>query len=231
MQTAHRAVIRLHLLYFFFSSRRRHTRYWRDWSSDMCSSDLTQEELAEKAHVSARVISDLERGARQSPRGYTVRQLADALELSDDDRATFHECARKRLAVVRELPEVQPDEAEQARQAAQVRTFLIADIRGYTRFTVERGDPAAARLTEKFAALARECISARGGEVLELRGDEVLAVFGSVRQALHAAVELQDRLAQETASDPHLPLLAGIGLDAGEAIPVDGGYRGAALNL
>src|SRR3712207_7606585 len=27
--------------YFFFSSRRRHTRYWRDWSSDVCSSDLT----------------------------------------------------------------------------------------------------------------------------------------------------------------------------------------------
>src|SRR3712207_7976203 len=26
---------------FFFSSRRRHTRYWRDWSSDVCSSDLS----------------------------------------------------------------------------------------------------------------------------------------------------------------------------------------------
>src|SRR5947209_15750156 len=25
---------------FFFSSRRRHTSYWRDWSSDVCSSDL-----------------------------------------------------------------------------------------------------------------------------------------------------------------------------------------------
>src|SRR3712207_7959557 len=25
---------------FFFSSRRRHTIYWRDWSSDVCSSDL-----------------------------------------------------------------------------------------------------------------------------------------------------------------------------------------------
>src|SRR3712207_6962237 len=24
----------------FLSSRRRHTRYWRDWSSDVCSSDL-----------------------------------------------------------------------------------------------------------------------------------------------------------------------------------------------
>src|SRR3712207_7798242 len=30
------------VLFFFFSSRRRHTRYWRDWSSDVCSSDLSQ---------------------------------------------------------------------------------------------------------------------------------------------------------------------------------------------
>src|SRR3712207_8412512 len=29
------------MLSFFFSSRRRHTRYWRDWSSDVCSSDLS----------------------------------------------------------------------------------------------------------------------------------------------------------------------------------------------
>src|SRR3712207_7150901 len=28
------------MVFFFFSSRRRHTRYWRDWSSDVCSSDL-----------------------------------------------------------------------------------------------------------------------------------------------------------------------------------------------
>src|SRR5438445_8496936 len=28
--------------FFFFSSRRRHTRYWRDWSSDVCSSDLNK---------------------------------------------------------------------------------------------------------------------------------------------------------------------------------------------
>src|SRR5207245_7977001 len=27
---------------FFFSSRRRHTRCYRDWSSDVCSSDLQQ---------------------------------------------------------------------------------------------------------------------------------------------------------------------------------------------
>src|SRR5947209_14479578 len=36
----------LRFFFFFFSSRRRHTRYWRDWSSDVCSSDLTDAVLA-----------------------------------------------------------------------------------------------------------------------------------------------------------------------------------------
>src|SRR5207302_3488774 len=31
---------RLRTSFFFFSSRRRHTRFSRDWSSDVCSSDL-----------------------------------------------------------------------------------------------------------------------------------------------------------------------------------------------
>src|SRR3712207_2684048 len=33
------------MFFFFFSSRRRHTRYWRDWSSDVCSSDLAMSDL------------------------------------------------------------------------------------------------------------------------------------------------------------------------------------------
>src|SRR6266508_5933190 len=32
------------IVFFFFSSRRRHTRWPRDWSSDVCSSDLDDEE-------------------------------------------------------------------------------------------------------------------------------------------------------------------------------------------
>src|SRR5207245_5654437 len=32
--------VRYILVFFFFSSRRRHTRCYRDWSSDVCSSDL-----------------------------------------------------------------------------------------------------------------------------------------------------------------------------------------------
>src|SRR5258707_15535431 len=36
--------------FFFFSSRRRHTRYWRDWSSDVCSSDLFVDDLPLLVH-------------------------------------------------------------------------------------------------------------------------------------------------------------------------------------
>src|SRR5260370_30074077 len=32
--------------FFFFSSRRRHTRFKCDWSSDVCSSDLTRQAVA-----------------------------------------------------------------------------------------------------------------------------------------------------------------------------------------
>src|SRR6266700_8228376 len=35
-------------VFFFFSSRRRHTRFSRDWSSDVCSSDLQQQQGGER---------------------------------------------------------------------------------------------------------------------------------------------------------------------------------------
>jgi class 3 adenylate cyclase len=113
----------------------------------------------------------------------------------------------------------------------QISTFLIADVRGYTRFTAERGDDAAARLSLKLASLAQEGVSAHEGEVIELRGDEVLAVFASARQALRAAVTLQTSFQEATRADPSLPLPVGIGLDAGEAVSIGDGFRGAALNL
>lgn len=54
---------------------------------------LTQEELAERAGVSARSISDLERGLKRAPYPNTVRRLADALDLGNEDRATFSAAA------------------------------------------------------------------------------------------------------------------------------------------
>ena len=50
---------------------------------------LSQEELAERAGLSARGISDLERGVRRSPYPATVRRLVEALSLDDAERATL----------------------------------------------------------------------------------------------------------------------------------------------
>src|SRR5699024_11485680 len=45
---------------FFFSSRRRHTRSKRDWSSDVCSSDLHEVTIPKDITILAKVILTLE---------------------------------------------------------------------------------------------------------------------------------------------------------------------------
>ena len=57
---------------------------------------LTQEELAERAQVSARTVSDTERGLRTSIYRDTATRLAIALGLSDEDQARFVQAARRR---------------------------------------------------------------------------------------------------------------------------------------
>ena len=121
--------------------------------------------------------------------------------------------------------------ASEARaRKTEVRTFLIADIRGYTHYSQEFGDKAASQLAQQFADLVRETLSQVEGELLELRGDEALCVFESARTALAAAVDLQRRLRQESGGGSALALGVGVGLDVGEAVSTEGGYRGRALN-
>ncbi len=62
------------------------------------SANLTQEELAERANVSTRLISDLERGVVQRSRRDTVEILADGLRLEATERATFTALSRRKRA-------------------------------------------------------------------------------------------------------------------------------------
>ena len=113
-----------------------------------------------------------------------------------------------------------------------IQSFLIADIRGYTRFTEEYGDEAAARLAAKFKDIIQEIVETRTGRVVEIRGDEALTVFDSARQAIRAAMDMQRVFLDETDADLDLPLRVGIGIDSGEAVDMgDGSYRGGALNV
>ena len=55
---------------------------------------MTQEELAERSGLSARAISNLERGVNRLPRRDTFRLLRGALDLSEQDRAALEAAAR-----------------------------------------------------------------------------------------------------------------------------------------
>jgi predicted ATPase/DNA-binding XRE family transcriptional regulator len=57
---------------------------------------LTQEELAERAGVSARTISDVERGLREGVYRETAERIATALGLAADQRVRFEAAARRR---------------------------------------------------------------------------------------------------------------------------------------
>src|SRR3712207_6579758 len=72
------------VLSFFFSSRRRHTRYWRDWSSDVCSSDL-----AEKAGLTIALLTGREKG---TARKAILAGLADGgIKIAVGTHALFQE--------------------------------------------------------------------------------------------------------------------------------------------
>ena len=61
---------------------------------------LTQEELASRAGLSSDAVSRLERGQRKHPYPHTVRALADALNLSGDERDALIASAPKRAGTI-----------------------------------------------------------------------------------------------------------------------------------
>src|ERR1700681_459519 len=66
---------------------------------------LTQQEVAERAGLSARGLSDLERGLRQAPYRETILRLADALAVDETERQAWLALARKgRIEQQRDSP-------------------------------------------------------------------------------------------------------------------------------
>src|SRR5581483_6911464 len=88
--------------YFFFSSRRRHTRYWRDWSSDVCSSDLASRGAREVGAVDPDeddVLTGRGGGIVQRLRLELAVDAPRRPEVQDDDLAAVRrevECAGAR---------------------------------------------------------------------------------------------------------------------------------------
>src|SRR5256886_7370244 len=87
------------LFIFFFSSRRRHTRFDCDWSSDVCSSDLALDQAKAQAQRDAAALdyahSNLDRGSTLAKSGYlakdTFDQRASAAQQAEIGRASCRE--------------------------------------------------------------------------------------------------------------------------------------------
>src|SRR5437870_4184066 len=68
--------------FFFFSSRRRHTRWPRDWSSDVCSSDLDTCRVAGSPADRARESLGVRNESRED-RGQVSRSKVSRQELGE----------------------------------------------------------------------------------------------------------------------------------------------------
>jgi class 3 adenylate cyclase len=195
---------------------------------------LSIEDLAAEAEIAPVALGEIEAGTRPSPSRKAVKALADALDLSGEDKSDFFAAAELSSLTMNGLfgpgGMFAPPAPEKQAPAAAIFVFLIADIRGYTSYTEREGDEAAAQLTTAFTTMARTVMEQWNGRLVEMRGDEALGAFASARQAVQAAADLHERYIQHAVAHPGLPTGIGIGLDVGEAVPVDDGYRGAALN-
>src|SRR5690606_40602634 len=84
--------------HFFFSSRRRHTRFSRDWSSDVCSSDLVETDIASEFRYRAPVMAPGGLALFISQSGETADTLA-ALKWAKSQGQIGRAACRERVKV------------------------------------------------------------------------------------------------------------------------------------
>src|SRR6266571_4592625 len=86
---------------------------------------LTQERLAERAGLSERAISDLERGARRVPQRATLQLLAEALGLAGEEQAALQATVVRTRAPA-PAEEAPPDPAALMAPGAGTRSELLS---------------------------------------------------------------------------------------------------------
>jgi adenylate cyclase len=103
--------------------------------------------------------------------------------------------------------------------------MCFLDLTGYTRFTAERGDKAAAELAETLRRLVQRTSVEHGGRPVKWLGDGVMFHFRDPGPAVVAALEMIDGIATAGLPPAH------VGLHAGPVLFQDGDYYGQTVNV
>jgi predicted ATPase/transcriptional regulator with XRE-family HTH domain len=202
------------------------------------AASLSQEELAERARVSPRGISDLERGARRTPHLTTVRMLADALELNPADRQTLLAAARPALLAGDVAAPLQPGSdsvpgtgAAIAEPSRGTLIVLFVDLAERRRLWREHAATLPAALA-RYDTLMRAAAAAQAGAVVMARGTALQFSFPTVAAAITAALEAQQAVQSDNWTEAGLPepLPVRMALHAGTVSPdPQGDLRSPAL--
>ena len=107
------------------------------------------------------------------------------------------------------------------------RTFVFADLSGFTNYTADNGDDAAAFLLSAFRSVAREVASDRGVRIAKWLGDGCMIVAVDHADGVAAALDLDERARKVCA-----PLALRVGVASGYSLLFEGDdYIGLAVNL
>src|SRR3712207_3238048 len=207
---------------FFFSIRRRHTRYWRDWSSDVCSSDLLDPSgaLHPESGLSPvgerRLVPDL---STFTPLPFARGQAMVTVDMTEPDASTPWEgCPRSALKRVLERLSDRGYRALASNEAE----FYFWDAEGPLDKTPYAGSyaltPAAdfvaelAQTLEEMGIRPEQCHAEVGQGNLELSvgEDEALRAADKRVMVLEAIRGVANRMGLETTMAPK-PYLEGAG--------------------
>jgi class 3 adenylate cyclase len=97
-------------------------------------------------------------------------------------------------------------------------TLMFSDMEGFTAMTERLGDLKAREVIRDHNSIVREHLAKHGGYEVELQGDGFLLAFGSARQGLLCAIEIQRAFEEYNAGHPDEPIRVRIGLHTGEVL-------------
>lgn len=107
------------------------------------------------------------------------------------------------------------------------RTFGFVDLSGFTSYTAERGDDAAAQVLAVFRSVTRQVASDRGVRIAKWLGDGCMLVAVEQADGIAAVLDIERGATEECE-----PLSVRAGLAAGYALLFEGDdYIGSAVNL